>query len=162
MIILENNLALLALRLVLGIVMIYYGYPKVKNLRSNGGDFVKMGFKPGIFWGTIVAFTEFFGGIAVLIGLYAEVAAALFGFQMITGTFWKLKVKKKFSDYSSDLQLLVISLTVIVFGSGSYAVSSLDLRPYLRLDLLIITVVVGALLVYLPLLFNKREKVHSK
>lgn len=157
----ENNLVLLALRVVLGIVMIYYGYPKVKNLRSNGDDFVKMGFKPGVFWGTIVAFTEFFGGIAVLIGLYAELAAALFGFQMITGTFWKLKVKKKFSDYSYDLQLLVISLAIIIFGPGSYAISSFDLRPYLRLDFLIVAVVVGALLVYLPLLFNKKERFSS-
>lgn len=42
--------------------------------------------------------------LAIVIGLYAELAAALFGFQMLVGTFWKLKIKKPFTDYSSDIQ----------------------------------------------------------
>jgi hypothetical protein len=42
----------------------------------------------------VIAIVEFVGGIAVLRGLYAELATTLFGFQMMVGTFWKLKIKK--------------------------------------------------------------------
>ena len=83
---------LLLVRIVLAIVMIYYGWPKISDLTSNANDFVQMGFKPGIFWGTLIAVIEFFGGVAIFVGLYAELAAALFVFQMIVGTFWKLKI----------------------------------------------------------------------
>ena len=91
---------LLFTRAVLAAVMIYYGWPKIRDLGSNANDFVQMGFKPGMFWGTLIAAVEFFGGIAILLGFYAELAAALFAFQRMVGTFWKLKVRKPFSDYS--------------------------------------------------------------
>jgi hypothetical protein len=53
-------------------VMIYYGWPKIRDLGSNANDFVRMGFKPGMFWGTLIASVEFFGGLAILLGFYAE------------------------------------------------------------------------------------------
>ena len=102
---------LLFSRVVLAMVMIYYGWPKIRDLRSNANDFVQMGFKPGMFWGTLIAGVEFFGGIAILLGYYAELAAALFAFQMMVGMFWKLKIRKAFSDYSYDIQLFALSLT---------------------------------------------------
>jgi uncharacterized membrane protein YphA (DoxX/SURF4 family) len=73
---------LLLVRIVLAIVMIYYGWPKIRDLASNANDFVQMGFNPGIFWGTLMAVVEFFGGGNIRY-LYAELAAALFAFQMI-------------------------------------------------------------------------------
>src|SRR2546422_7487913 len=63
---------LLLLRVVLAVVMIHYGWPKIRNLESNANDFVHMGFKPGRFWGTLIAVVEFFGGLAILVGFYAE------------------------------------------------------------------------------------------
>src|SRR6267378_5138742 len=117
---------LLLVRLVLAIVMIYYGWPKIRDLASNANDFVQMGFKPGILWGTLIAVVEFFGGVAIFVGLYAELAAALFAFQMIVGTFWKLKIGKPFTDYSYDLQLLALCTVMMAFGSGQYTIVSFD------------------------------------
>jgi hypothetical protein len=54
---------LLLIRSVLAAVMIYYGWPKIRDPASNAKDFVRMGFKPGMFWGTLIAVVEFFGGI---------------------------------------------------------------------------------------------------
>ncbi len=119
-----SDIVLLVVRIIMGIVMIYYGYPKITNLRSNAEDFVKMGFKPGIFWGTIVAFVEFFGGIAVIIGMYMWLAVALFGFQMIMGTIWKItKTEKPFTDWSYDLLLLAIALMLLITGPGYYVLA---------------------------------------
>lgn len=118
----NSGWVLLFVRVVLGVVMIYYGLPKIKDLSSNAKDFEKMGFKPGILWGTIIALVEFVGGIAMLIGFLAELAAFFFGLQMIVGAFWKaLKTDKPFSDWSYDLQLLAMCLTILTFGAGFYA-----------------------------------------
>ena len=121
LLLLNSGWVLLFVRLILGVVMIYYGWPKIKDLKSNAEDFNKMGFKPGIFWGTITALIEFVGGIAIIVGFLAEIAAFFFAIQMIVGTIWKItKTDKKFSDWSYDLQLLAMCLTIITFGAGFY------------------------------------------
>ena len=106
--------------------MIYYGYPKIQNLTKNAKDFEKMGFQPPMFWGSIVAFLEFFGGILMLVGLLTPIIAILFGAQMIAGTIWKItRTEKPFSDYSYDLLLLSICLIILTFGGGYYALGSI-------------------------------------
>ena len=117
----NSDWVLLFVRVVLGVVMIYYGWPKIKDLKSNAKDFVKMGFKPGWLWGTITAIVEFVGGVAVLVGFLAEIAALFFALQMIAGTIWKIKTDKPFTDWSYNLQLLAMSLTIITFGPGLYS-----------------------------------------
>jgi putative oxidoreductase len=125
---------LLIARVILAVVMIHYGWPKVRDLKSNANDFVQMGFKPGILWGTLIALVEFLGGIAMLLGLYAELAAALFAFEMMVGAFWKLRIKKPFADYSYDLQLLALCLLVMSLGAGAYALQAFPAVVLLRWD----------------------------
>jgi uncharacterized membrane protein YphA (DoxX/SURF4 family) len=125
---------LLISRVVLAVVMIHYGWAKVRDLKSNADDFVQMGFKPGMFWGTLIAVVEFLGGIATLLGLYAELAAALFAFEMMVGTFWKLKIKKPFADYSYDIQLFALCLVVMSQGAGAYALQAFPGTVLLRWD----------------------------
>lgn len=137
------------IRVVMGIVLIYYGWPKIKNLKSNADDFVGMGFRPGMLWGTLIAVVEFFGGIAMLTGLYAELAASLFGFQMIVGTFWKLKGKKPFTDYSYDLQLLGLCIVIMSFGAGRYSIASFPSGMFLRWDVALGAVFAGFVCAYL-------------
>lgn len=112
---------LLLARLVLGAGMIYYGWPKARDLRANAHDFEEMGFKPGIFWGTLIAAVEFLGGIAVVLGIYAELAASLFAFQMLVGAFWKIRLKKPFTDYSYDFQLFALCQVIMSQGAGPLA-----------------------------------------
>jgi len=122
----NSDWVLLFVRLVLGVVMVYYGWPKIKDLKSNAKDFVKMGFSPGWLWGTVTAVVEFVGGIAMLIGFLAEIAAFFFALQMIVGTIWKItKADKPFTDWSYDLQLLAMALIIITFGPGLYNALSL-------------------------------------
>lgn len=119
-------MALLIARLVAGIVLLYYGWPKMKGLGANADWFTSIGFGPGIFWGTIVAFVEFFGGISMLTGFLVPIAALLFGFQMIVGTIWKITgPKKPFTDYSYDLILLALMLLLFAFGPGAYTITVL-------------------------------------
>ena len=144
-------------RLVTGVCLIYYGWPKIKGLKANAKDFVGMGYKPGWFWGTLIACVEFFGGIAMILGAYAEVAAALFGFQMIVGTFWKRKNNVDFTDYSYDLLLLAACLMTWRFGPGALALIPSDF-PLLRWDVSIAAIVGGFLFAYLPEILGRRYR----
>ena len=80
-----TDAVLLAARLIMGVVMLHYGWPKIRDPRKNAKDFDATGFRPGWLFGTLVLAAEFFGGILVLLGLYVWVAAAAFGFEMIAG-----------------------------------------------------------------------------
>jgi uncharacterized membrane protein YphA (DoxX/SURF4 family) len=114
-----TDIVLTLARVMVGIVMVYFGLPKIKNLRANAKDFVGMGLKPGWLWGSVVVSVEFFGGILMLIGWFVSPVAILFGIEMAGGTIWKItKAKKKFSDYSYDLLLLTLCLLFLTFGGG--------------------------------------------
>lgn len=136
------------IRVTMGIVLLYYGWPKIRNIKSNANDFVGMGFRPGILWGTLIAIVEFFGGIALLTGLYAELAASLFGFQMIVGTFWKLKRRMPFTEYSYDLQLLALCVVLMAFGGGRFSIASFDATIFLRWGVVLVAVPAGAAFAY--------------
>ena len=154
----STGLILLFSRIVLGSVMIYFGYPKMKDLQRNARDTSGMGFKPGIFWGTIIAGVEFFGGIAIIIGLYADIFAALYAFICITGTFWKLKMKIEFNDCSYDLVLLALCAIVLGFGTGEPALTLLSGIQFLHIYAVAGAVTAGLLLAYLPETLGKKYK----
>lgn len=110
------------LRLVVAAVLLVHGLPKIKNLRQTAENFTAMGFLPGAFWGTIVAFVEGLGGIAILIGFLAQPFAALFAIQMLVATLWKMKRGQGFvGGYEFDLVLMAASLVLATFGSGAFS-----------------------------------------
>ena len=70
------------LRIVLGGVLIPHGMQKLfgafggMGFAGNVALFDRIGFTPGIFWGTLVGCTEFIGGILLVLGLFTRFAAA--------------------------------------------------------------------------------------
>ena len=119
-----SDWSLLGLRLVFGAIFIAHGWPKIKNLKTNSQNFEMMGFKPGAFWGTIVAFVEFFGGLAIIVGLYTQIAALLLAINMAVATLWKIKRGQKFiGGFELDLTLFVVGLTPATLGAGIYSLS---------------------------------------
>lgn len=116
-----SDLVLLVLRLVLGSVMLYYGIPKIRDLKTNAKNFEKMGYQAGWLFGTLGAAIEFFGGLGILFGVLAWIPALGFAGEMALGMTYKLtKTNKPFSDWSYDLLLLVLCLIVLAFGTGVY------------------------------------------
>ena len=99
------SVAALLLRLTIGVVFIVHGYPKFSaTQRKQGGDWMKsMGLPMGfILFGAVV---EFFGGIAILLGILTPVIAGLFALWMLSTTWLsKVKMKKKFAGgYEIDI-----------------------------------------------------------
>jgi putative oxidoreductase len=117
---LRDEISLLV-RWVVGVTFIYYGWPKIKNLRQNARDFEGMGFKPGIVWGTLVAGLEFFGSLALMLGVYVWLVSAGLVIHMTIGSIWKItKTDKPFSDWSYDVLLATLAIVLLMLGSGSY------------------------------------------
>lgn len=115
-----DDVALFLARLVVGAVFIYFGIPKIKDLKQNAKDFVGMGFKPGWLWGTPVALLETIGSILLILGAYVEVLGLLFAVHMAIGTVWKItKTDKGFPDWSYDLILLSLGIVFLTMGGGS-------------------------------------------
>lgn len=119
-----DNFGLLILRVIFGLIFIVHGWPKLSNIKKTWVDFDAMGFKPGIFWGTIVAFLETIGGFLLILGLITQLMALLLAFQMIVATVWKLKNKARFvGGYELDIILIAIGIALAVLGPGD---TSLD------------------------------------
>ena len=119
-----SDWSLLLLRLVFGVMFLYHGWPKIRDLKANAEGFNAMGFRPGKFWGTIVAFAEFFGGVLFVAGFYVQFAAAIIAVQFLVIIFWKLIKKEPLKNLELDLLIFASLLILVTLGGG---------RPLFRL-----------------------------
>lgn len=119
--------ALFILRVVIGVIFVVHGWPKIKNIRQTQINFSSMGFRPGVIWGTLIAILEFVGGLALVLGILTQLIAALLAVEMFVATLWKIKQGKGFVDgYEFDLLLLAAALTLVTLGgSASYSLGAL-------------------------------------
>jgi putative oxidoreductase len=122
------------LRVVLGLLLIPHGAQKLfgwfggAGLAANAQLFDRLGFHPGMFWGTLVGCVEFFGGILLVIGLFTRGAAFSVVIFMLTAVYVTSKAGGFFwtnrgSEYS--ILILFVALYLLIRGAGAY---SLDER----------------------------------
>lgn len=115
-------LALLVMRLALGAIMVDYGYHKVFGGLHHHVDLVRSLGLPA--WsGYVSAFTEFFGGLLVLLGLFTRVAAFAICINMCVAV-WKVTWHNGLiADHGSGfgLSLAALAFALIFFGGGSIA-----------------------------------------
>ncbi len=118
--------AIFILRVVLGVLFIVHGWPKIKNLKETQANFGAMGFKPGILWGTVAAVLEFFGGLAIVLGILTQGVALFIAAEMLVTTFWKIRKGQGFvGGYELDLVLFAAALALASLGAGAYALDFL-------------------------------------
>lgn len=120
-----SDWALFVLRLVLGLIMIYHGWPKLKKFKENKENFLHMGFKPAVFWLIIVILVEFIGGLFLIFGFITQIVALLIFLQFLV-IILKLKLFKKFSfkEIEFDLLILVSALILLTVGSGRFSLDN--------------------------------------
>jgi putative oxidoreductase len=118
------DLGLLFVRLALGAVFIYAGWFKINNIEMITGFFGTLGFSA--FWAYVVAYAEFLGGIAFVLGVAVRYFGIITSVIMLTAMF-KVHWAKGFSlsngGYEQVLVLLLLSLCLVVSGAGKYSVS---------------------------------------
>ncbi len=121
-------LALLLLRLVMGIAFVLHGWPKIQNpmgwMNATGGSSVPS------FLQALAAIAEFGGGIALILGLLTPLAAFGLVCQMI-GAFVLVHlpqghpfVAQGGPSYELPLVYLVAAVLLIVFGPGKWSIDA--------------------------------------
>jgi putative oxidoreductase len=131
------DLALMAARIVLAWIFIYYGAGKLFGAFNGPGIHRTAIYfsqtahlHPGGFFAVVAGIIELGGGIALALGLGSRLAGvALFGdmvMAMITVT-WSTGINSQTSPpgYQLNLALGVLALVMAVFGAGSFSVDAL-------------------------------------
>ena len=124
----QPDIAKLILRLSVGVLMMFHGVHKVihgigavKSMTTNAG--LPEFFAYGVYVGELIA------PIFIILGLYARVAAAVLGFNMLVaiGLAYGFSFSlTKYGGLAMELPLLffIMSVLIILLGSGKYAVNS--------------------------------------
>ena len=121
----RTDLALVVLRLVIGIVFIAHGSQKlfVYGLDGVAGSFAQLGMPlPGIL-GPLVAFGEFFAGLGLIVGLLTRVAAAGMALTMV-GAIGLVHLDGGFfapTGIEFQLVLLASTLALALTGAGAWS-----------------------------------------
>jgi len=125
-----NDLGLLALRLGFGAMFIFHGAPKM----AGGPDqwtklgkamkFMGVDAYPEIF-GFLASFAEFFGGVALLLGLATRPFAFLMFSTMLVASVMHLRKGDGLSEASHAIEAAFAFLAILLAGAGRY---SLDHR----------------------------------
>ena len=124
------NLALLVLRLCLGIVFVAHGLQVAFGLFSGSGIqgfanmLAGMGFKPSIFWSYLSAYTELIGGLCLILGIFTRFAAFSILIFMLVAVV-KVHLTKGFfiqaGGYEYNFVLIAICLALMLAGPGKFA-----------------------------------------
>ena len=113
--------ALLVLRFVLGAIMIAHGYHKVFGGFHHHMEMVgSLGLPSWMAY--LSAGTEFFGGIAIVLGLFARFFALAFLIEMAIAI-WKVHFKNGLIGpigYEFPLSLAAMALALMCFGGGPW------------------------------------------
>ena len=113
-------LALLLLRVALGIIFIYHGYPKLfGHTHETVETFAHMGFPR--YFAYIAGIIEFFGGCVLVLGLFARIAGLLLAGEMAIAL-WKvhgiLSDPRAVGHYEFPLVLAVSCFAIASLGAG--------------------------------------------
>ncbi len=135
---LSSNLGLssLVLRVPVGLTLAAHGSQKLfawfggYGLEGTGQWMASIGFEPGYLMAFLAGSGEFFGGLALVLGLLTRPAAALTAFTMAVAMTVHIGNGLFLANngYEYALTLLVISIALMLQGGGRYSVDQLILN----------------------------------
>ncbi len=129
----NESLAPLALRVPVGIVFAAHGAQKLfgwfggYGLAGTGGYMESIGLSPGTVMAALAGGAEFFGGLALVVGLLVRPASAVLAFTMLVAIFSAHISKGLFianGGYEYALALLAVTVSLLVSGAGRLSVDS--------------------------------------
>lgn len=124
------GLSPLALRVPVGIIFAAHGAQKLfgwfggYGLEGTGKWMASIGIEPGLLMAALAGGAEFFGGLALLLGLLVRPAAAVLGFTMLVAIFSVHIGNGLFmSNNGIEFSLALLAATVSLLISGAGRVS---------------------------------------
>lgn len=128
---LNPELGLAILRVVLGVIFIAHGYPKIAGGVAGTGEFFgQLGIPLAGFFAWVVTLLEVFGGVALVIGFLVTPVSLLLSFHMLVGIvlvhapngFYVIGPGQGGIEFS--LILIAGLLTLVLVGPGMAALDS--------------------------------------
>jgi len=116
-----SNLALLGLRLAVGVIFFKHSLPKLKNYKMMAQG---MGMSPSFV--LALGLVEFLSAFGLALGVYTSAAAVLLSVVMVGAIYFKMfKWKAPFiamdkMGWEFDLVLLAANLTLLAVGPGQF------------------------------------------
>ena len=125
------DIAILALRLALGLMFAAHGLQKAFGLFGGPGigGFSEMlsglGFKPSLFWAYLAAYAELVGGILLAIGFLTRGAASVLLVLILVAAF-KVHLNKGFflsqGGFEYTFIIFSVCLALILLGPGKFTI----------------------------------------
>lgn len=122
----NQDLGLLILRLAVGVIFIAHGWAKFSGMEDTIAFFAQLGM-PALF-AYAVAAIELVAGIALVVGIYTDLAALLIAGIMVVALVYVKMVTFKLGllgGYELDLILLAGALTIMFVGPGKHVAMKL-------------------------------------
>jgi len=122
----NKSLALLVLRVAIGVIFIVHGYGKLfggaPGMDAFTGMVAGLGFPMPAFFAYAAALSEFLGGIALLLGIWTRVASVFLMIVMVVAMMGVKKFSLPQSD--PDFTLFAIALAIYLMGPGKYSLAA--------------------------------------
>ena len=127
------SFAPLALRIPIGIILMAHGAQKLfgwfggYGLEGTGQWMASIGLEPGFLMALLAGSAEFFGGLALLLGLLTRPAAAVSAFTMIVAIFsvhFSNGLFMSNNGYEFALSLFAATLALTIQGGGRLSVDN--------------------------------------
>jgi putative oxidoreductase len=122
-----KNFGLLIIRIGLGIMFIYHGFPKlmggVKSWEGVGAamKYVGIHFWP-VVWGFLAAAVETFGGFLLIIGLQFRPVCILLVINLIVAALFHLRTGGGISEAAHAIEDCIMFAGLLFVGPGKYSV----------------------------------------
>lgn len=126
-----SGFSLLPIRLALGWVFIGHGGQKLfglwggPGLHGFAGMLGSMGITPALPMALLSAGGEFFGGLLILLGLYARFGAVMILIDMVVAiatVHWRHGFFLQNQGYEYNVALIAMCLSILFAGSGKWSV----------------------------------------
>lgn len=127
----SDQLAPLVMRLPLGVIFAAHGAQKLfgwfggYGLEGTGQFMASQGLNPGIVMAALAGSAEFFGGIALMLGLLTRPAAVVLAFTMLVAlvsVHWSNGLFMANNGYEFALALLAASAALALSGAGRLSI----------------------------------------
>ncbi len=117
------DVGLLLMRLALGGVFAVHGWAKLQNLEGTAGFFGSLGLPGELAY--LVAVVEFFGGIAVILGLWTHWLGKALALIMVGAILFAKWPKGGWNASELELALFALALGITMLGPGKYTAGKL-------------------------------------
>jgi putative oxidoreductase len=133
----NGGFAVLLLRVPIGLILAAHGAQKLfgwfggYGLEGTGQWLASIGLEPGYLMALLAGGAEFFGGLALVLGLLTRPAAMVAAFTMLVAIFAVHIGNGLFmsnNGYEYALTLFVVSLSLVIQGGGRFALDGLFLK----------------------------------